>query len=188
MQNVKKVISNPNLRGVKVPEIDLMKRLLVTRSIAKTTGGGKMRNVWCMVVVGDTHGSAGYGEGRSPDGANAVAKATALAIKNMIYIDRFDNRTTYSDFTHTYQHVTLDIKSCAAGHGIIANNYIHEVCRCFGVNDIAVKIRGSTNPMNVVKAIFDALTSQSTPKEIAQNRGMKISNVLNKYYGDDTDR
>ena len=69
------------------------------------------------------------------------------------------------------------------GYGIVANEKIHEVCRCFGISDVGVKILGSKNPMNVVKAAFEALTTTKSPQEIARMRGQKFVDVVETYYG-----
>jgi ribosomal protein S5 len=45
------------------------------------------------------------------------------------------------------------------------------------------KVIGSTNPMNVIKATFEALKLQRTPEEIARMRGKKIVDVASTYYG-----
>jgi ribosomal protein S5 len=130
---------------------NLIKRLIHVRKLSRATSGGKKRSVWALIIVGDENGTAGYGEGRANDPANAIAKATTNAIKDMSLVERLDNRTVFTDFDHTFQSVKLEIRTAAAGYGVVANNHIHEVCRCIGIRDVAVKIRGSTNPMNVVK-------------------------------------
>lgn len=68
--------------------------------------------------MGDRNGSAGYGEGRALDAANAVQKATRDALKNMSFIERLDNRTVFSNIDHTFHHTTLKIKSCSAGKNV----------------------------------------------------------------------
>lgn len=69
------------------------------------------------------------------------------------------------------------------GHGVVANNYIHEICRCIGITDLTAKIIGSRNPMNVIKATFEAFGSQKTPQDIAKMRGKKVFDVEMEYYG-----
>lgn len=52
-----------------------------------------------------------------------------------------------------------------------------------GISDVYCKIRGSTNPMNVIKATFAALDSQTKPVEIAKMRGKKVFDIEEAYYG-----
>lgn len=94
---------------------ELMKRLIHIRRISRATGGGKKRSIWALVIVGNGNGSAGYGEGRALDATNAVNKATRDAMKNMIYIDRLDNRTIFSDIKHKFQSVELSMHTQPAG-------------------------------------------------------------------------
>ncbi|KAI8615952.1 ribosomal protein S5, C-terminal domain-containing protein, partial [Chytriomyces sp. MP71] len=161
----------------------LQKRILLVRKVARVTKGGKIRTTSAVVVVGNGNGVAGYGEGRAADTNGAITKATALAIKNMIPFPRFQHRTVFGDIVHQYQSVRLDIKTAPPGFGIVANNNIHEICQCIGIRDLAAKVRGSLNPLNVVKATFEALQLQRTPTEIAQARGRKVVDIANAYYG-----
>lgn len=70
------------------------------------------------------------------------------------------------------------------GFGCRANHYIHEICRCIGIQDLSGKVRGSRTPMNVIKATFEALSSQRLPEDIAKMRGKKLVDVQRTYYGD----
>ena len=48
-----------------------------------------------------------------------------------------------------------------------------------GIHDVLAKSKGSSNPHNVVKATFDALTKMKDPFAVAQQRGVKLSKVFN---------
>ncbi|KAI8904323.1 ribosomal protein S5, C-terminal domain-containing protein [Gorgonomyces haynaldii] len=136
-----------------------------------------------MVVVGDQHGNAGVGMGRGPDTPSAIRKATEIAQKKMVFVPRLDNRTIYSDVNMKFHNVNIELRSAKPGHGLVANNYIHEICRCAGIADLTAKVRGSLNPMNVVNATFAALLNQQNPQKIAQQRGKKLIDVEKTYYG-----
>ncbi|KAI8836241.1 ribosomal protein S5, C-terminal domain-containing protein [Chytriomyces cf. hyalinus JEL632] len=176
--------SNANKRREDGPKKEqLQKRVLHIRSVARSTKGGKIRSSSAIVVVGNGNGVGGYGEGRAADASGAIAKATAMAMKNMVTIPRFQQRTVFGDIMHRYHSVTVDIKAASPGFGIVASNHIHEICRCVGIRDMAAKVRGSLNPINVIKATFEALQSQRTPVEIAQARGRKLVDIADAYYG-----
>ncbi|KAJ3075078.1 28S ribosomal protein S5, mitochondrial [Podochytrium sp. JEL0797] len=164
-------------------EAPLQKRVLHVRRVARSTKGGKIRSISAIVVVGNGNGVGGYGEGRASEAAGAVAKATAIAIKNMMPIERFQQRTVYGDINHRYHAVNFTIKTAPPGFGIVANNPIHEICRCIGIRDLAAKVRGSMNNLNVIKGFFEALQIQKTPTEIAQARGRKLVDIADAYYG-----
>ena len=80
--------------------VNLVKRLIHVRKLARVTSGGKKRSVWALIIVGDENGSAGFGEGRALDPQGAIAKATQNAIKDMTKIPRLDNRTVFTDYDH----------------------------------------------------------------------------------------
>ncbi len=57
------------------------------------------------------------------------------------------------------------------------------MARAVGISDLAARIPRSRNPMNTVKAAFEALTNQPDPEEIAIGRGKKLVDVRKVYYG-----
>lgn len=48
-----------------------------------------------------------------------------------------------------------------------------------GIKDVLAKSKGSSNPHNVVKATFDALSKMRDPLVVAQQRGISLSKVFN---------
>ena len=42
------------------------------------------------------------------------------------------------------------------------------------------KSTGSSNPYNMVRATFEALKAQSSPRQIAAKRGKKVSDVMGR--------
>ena len=81
--------------------------------------------------------------------------------------------------------MNISIDDCifCIGFGCRANHYIHEICRCIGIQDLSGKVRGSRKPMNVIKATFEALSNQKMPQDIAKMRGKKVTDVQGIYYG-----
>ncbi|KAJ3046068.1 28S ribosomal protein S5, mitochondrial [Rhizophlyctis rosea] len=160
-----------------------MTRLLHVRRVSRVSKGGKTRTVSAHVVVGDGNGTIGYGMGRGTDQGVAAMKARRNAIKNMTYIDRFDNRTIFASFEHQYNKSHIRFQAVKPGNGIVANRNIHDICRLVGISDIGVKVEGSTNPMNVIQGTIDALKTQKTPEDLARIRGRKLIDVQKTYYG-----
>ncbi|KAH6568349.1 hypothetical protein BASA50_004190 [Batrachochytrium salamandrivorans] len=161
----------------------LLRRVLHIRRVARVNSGGKVRSVSVLAVVGNQNGSAGYGMGRALDAGSAMRKALTLAEKNMVHFARLDNRTIFANLDHTYHNTNLQLRTAYPGYGLIVNRNIHEVCRCIGITDLSGKVRGSLNPMNVIKATFDALSKQKSPTDIAQIRGKKVVDIQMAYYG-----
>ncbi|RKP25125.1 ribosomal protein S5 domain 2-type protein [Syncephalis pseudoplumigaleata] len=147
------------------------------------TRKGKVPSMSALVVVGNGQGAAGYGEGKAEDVPNAIIKATNRAIKNMTFFDRYDNRTVHHDIEHKFKATRIELRARPPGFGNRSNPYIHEVCHCIGIDDISGKVRGSRNPINVVKGTFEALQRQKVAEDIAKGRGRKLEDVYHQYYG-----
>jgi small subunit ribosomal protein S5 len=45
---------------------------------------------------------------------------------------------------------------------------------------VVAKSVGSSNPYNMVRATFDALKVQSSPRQIAAKRGKKVSDIVGR--------
>ena len=71
------------------------------------------------------------------------------------------------------------VKPAAPGTGLIAGGAMRAVLESAGVHNVLAKSKGSSNPHNVVKATFKALTSMRDPFTIARNRGVELSKVFN---------
>ncbi|MEL6719839.1 MAG: hypothetical protein AAFP82_14085, partial [Bacteroidota bacterium] len=48
-----------------------------------------------------------------------------------------------------------------------------------GVNDVLAKSQGSSNPHNVIKATFDALSKLRSPQMVAKQRGISTEKLFN---------
>ena len=68
------------------------------------------------------------------------------------------------------------------GFGIRCQSKIYEMCKCAGISDLAARTPRSRNPMNTIKATFEALMSQRLPEEEAKARGRKLVDVRKVYY------
>ena len=49
-----------------------------------------------------------------------------------------------------------------------------------GIQDVVGKSIGSSNPYNMVRATFDALKSQASPRSVASKRGLKVQDVVGR--------
>jgi small subunit ribosomal protein S5 len=54
------------------------------------------------------------------------------------------------------------------------------VFESLGVHDVVTKSVGTSNPYNMIRATFDALTDQTSPKSVAQRRGKKVADLLGR--------
>ena len=72
------------------------------------------------------------------------------------------------------------VRSAPQGTGIIAGGPMRAVFESLGVHDVVTKSVGTNNPYNMIRATFEALTSQTSPKAVAQRRGKKIADLLGR--------
>lgn len=71
----------------------------------------------------------------------------------------------------------------ATGFGLRVSHRMFEIARLAGISDLSAKMPRSRNPMNSVKACFEALTNQPDPESIAIGRGKKLVDARKVYYG-----
>ena len=48
------------------------------------------------------------------------------------------------------------------------------------MQDVVAKSLGSANPYNMVRATFDALTREDSPRSVAARRGKKVSEIVSR--------
>ena len=70
--------------------------------------------------------------------------------------------------------------SAPPGTGIIAGGPMRAVFESLGMQDVVAKSKGSSNPYNMVRATFDALKKQASPRSVAARRGKKVSDILSR--------
>jgi small subunit ribosomal protein S5 len=51
------------------------------------------------------------------------------------------------------------------------------VFETLGMQDVVAKSLGSSNPYNLVRATFDALKREDSPRSVAARRGLKVSSL-----------
>ena len=133
--------------------------------------GGKRFGFAALVVVGDGKGRAGFGHGKAREVPEAISKATAAAKKAMVRVPLRDGRTLHHDGLGHFGAGRVYVRSAPAGTGIIAGGPMRAVFESLGVADVVTKSIGTSNPYNMIRATFEALKEQTSPKSVAQRRG-----------------
>ena len=54
------------------------------------------------------------------------------------------------------------------------------VFETLGVQDVVAKSLGTSNPYNMVRATFDALKKEDSPRSVAARRGLKVSTLQSR--------
>ncbi len=157
---------------------ELIEKLVHINRVSKTVKGGKRFGFAALVVVGDGKGRAGFGHGKAREVPEAISKATAAAKKKMVRVPLKDGRTLHHDGNGHFGAGKVTLRSAPQGTGIIAGGPMRAVFESLGVADVVTKSVGTSNPYNMIRATFEALGEQTSPKAVAQRRGKKIADLL----------
>ncbi|QIQ85767.1 30S ribosomal protein S5 [Erythrobacter sp.] len=169
-------------RGGRREEEDdgIIEKLVHINRVSKTVKGGKRFGFAALVVVGDGQGRVGFGHGKAREVPEAITKATAAARKKMIRVPLKEGRTLHHDGKGHFGAGKVTVRTAPPGTGIIAGGPMRAVFESLGVSDVVTKSVGTSNPYNMIRATFDALTNQSSPKSVAQRRGKKVADLLGR--------
>ena len=159
---------------------ELIEKLVHINRVSKTVKGGKRFGFAALVVVGDGKGRAGFGHGKAREVPEAISKATAAAKKAMVRVPLRDGRTLHHDGDGHFGAGRVTLRSAPSGTGIIAGGPMRAVFESLGVADVVTKSVGTSNPYNMVRATFEALKEQTSPRSVAQRRGKKVSDLLGR--------
>jgi small subunit ribosomal protein S5 len=159
---------------------ELIEKLVHINRVSKTVKGGKRFGFAALVVVGDGKGRVGFGHGKAREVPEAITKATSAAKKKMIRVPLKEGRTLHHDGLGHFGAGRVNVRSAPAGTGIIAGGPMRAVFESLGVADVVTKSIGTSNPYNMIRATFDALGHQTSPKSVAQRRGKKVADLLGR--------
>ncbi|MCW1403738.1 30S ribosomal protein S5 [Novosphingobium sp. MW5] len=159
---------------------ELIEKLVHINRVSKTVKGGKRFGFAALVVVGDGKGRVGFGHGKAREVPEAITKATAAAKKKMVRVPLKEGRTLHHDGKGRFGAGKVNVRSAPAGTGIIAGGPMRAVFESLGVADVVTKSVGTSNPYNMIRATFDALVNQTSPKSVAQRRGKKVADLLGR--------
>ncbi|EHK15898.1 uncharacterized protein TRIVIDRAFT_184358 [Trichoderma virens Gv29-8] len=172
------------LTGMSLRDIQsIYRKVLVQRWVTNQTRLGKVRSTSIVAIAGNGNGRLGLGIAKSTEAGLAAETAQLLAIRNMKPIRRYENRTIYGNAKAKVSGTVVELFARPPGFGLRCPHRIFEMCRASGIHDIAARMPRSKNPMNSVKAAYDALMNQVDPEEIAIGRGKKMVDVRKVYYG-----
>ncbi len=162
---------------------ELVDKLVGINRVAKVVKGGRRFGFAALVVVGDTKGRVGFGMGKAREVPEAIRKATEKAKRTLIRVPLREGRTLHHDVTGRFGAGRVVLRAAPPGTGVIAGGPMRAVFETVGVQDVVTKSIGSSNPYNMVRATFDALTKLNSPRAIAAKRGKKVSEIISRRQG-----
>src|ERR1044072_2993187 len=159
---------------------EIVEKLVHINRVAATVKGGRRFSFAALMVVGDQKGRVGFGHGKAREVPDAIRKATEEAKKSMIRVPLRESRTLHHDGQGRHGAGKVMLRAAPPGTGVIAGRPMGAVLETLGVQDVVGKSSGSSNPYNMVRATFEALKVQSSPRQIAAKRGKKVGDILGR--------
>ncbi|MCK9342599.1 MAG: 30S ribosomal protein S5 [Massilibacteroides sp.] len=159
-------------------DLELKDKLVAINRVTKVTKGGRTFTFAAIVVVGNGDGIVGWGLGKAGEVTTAISKGVEAAKKNLIKVPVYKGTIPHEQLSK-FSGAKVLIKPASAGTGVKAGGAMRAVLESVGVTDVLAKSKGSSNPHNLVKATFAALSELRSPLDVARNRGVSVNKVFN---------
>jgi small subunit ribosomal protein S5 len=156
---------------------ELKERVVEINRVAKVVKGGRRFSFTALVVIGDEVDRVGVGYGKAREVPLAISKAVDDAKKNLFTVPKKGTTITH-EILGEFGAARVLLRPASEGTGVIAGGGVRAVLELGGVRDILAKSLGTTNPINMLKATVDGLRRLRRPEEVAQIRGLTVSQVL----------
>ena len=130
-----------------------------------------------MTVIGDGNGKIGFGYGKAKEVPLAIQKAMEKAKRSMVKVPIINGTIHYS-LVGRHGAARVYMQPASEGTGIIAGGAMRAVFEVLGIHNVLAKCIGTTNPINVVRATINGLTSVQSPQYVSNKRGKKIEDIL----------
>ena len=158
-------------------DVELVDRLVAINRVTKVTKGGRAFSFAAIVVVGNGNGLVGWGLGKAGEVSAAIAKGVEAAKKNLIKVPVYKGTIPHEQYAK-FGGSRVILQPASAGTGVKAGGAMRAVLESVGVTDVLAKSKGSSNPHNLVKATFAALSELRDAYTVAQNRGVNLDKVF----------
>ena len=161
-----------------MPRIDpnrlqLEERVVRINRVAKVVKGGRRFSFSAVVVVGDGGGHVGVGLGKAGEVPEAIRKGVEDAKKKLIKVPLFGT-TIPHEVRQEFGATTVLLRPASQGTGVVAGGSVRAVVQAAGVRDILSKTLGSTNPVNVATATYQALRGLRSVDDVSAQRGRTV--------------
>ncbi len=149
--------------------------VLEVSRVVRVVKGGRRFRFRASVIVGDRHGTVGFGIGKSKDVQHAIQKAQKQAEKNTIRVELHDGTISFPVIAK-YKGAVVMLKPTRRGTGLIAGGTVRMVANLAGISDLVSKRFGSSNKISNAVATLKAL--QMASKGLAEKPKVILSAEL----------
>ena len=156
---------------------ELLEKLVAVNRVAKVVKGGRQFGFTALTVIGDGNGKIGFGYGKAKEVPLAIQKAMEKAKRSMVKVPIINGTIHYS-LVGRHGAARVYMQPASEGTGIIAGGAMSAVFEVLGIHNVLAKCIGTTNPINVVRATINGLTSVQSPQYVSNKRGKKIEDIL----------
>lgn len=139
----------------------------------KVVPGERLISYRCLVSIGNRRGAGGFGMGKGADSDIALRNAFRDALKNLVYIDLYENAALAHDLKGKHNDCIVYIRATPKSREMVASPLATSIFNSFGIVSCSAKIVGNRQPYAMVRAIYNALSKHKNIDEIAKERGMR---------------
>ncbi|CAK1226412.1 MULTISPECIES: 30S ribosomal protein S5 [Fructobacillus] len=155
---------------------ELEENVVAINRVTKVVKGGRRLRFGALVVVGDKQGHVGFGTGKAQEVPEAIRKAVEDAKRNLITVPTVGT-TIPHEVLGEWAGGKILVKPAKEGAGVAAGGATRSVMELAGINDVTAKSLGSSTPVNVVRATFDALNNLKDAEQVAKLRGVSLEHL-----------
>lgn len=164
--------------NIPAANLNLEEKLVHINRVSKVVKGGRRFSFNAIVVVGNGEGVVGHGLGKANEVADAIQKGFDNAKKNLIKVPITKTGSIHHPVVGKNGAGKVLLRPAAEGTGVIAGGAVKSILEVAGFHNILSKSLGSSNPHNMVKGAYQALSELTDPVEVAQRRGVSVSKVF----------